>query len=110
MQPIASPDRTIDKTIGSRGAVAGSKIERALFKRVGLAHDHFVVGIAVAAVRSEADGAVDTRIGPRLVPVTGHLLGVQSAVLYGFGNHEGRVIADADPPQQRIVHLDLGGL
>ena len=59
-------------------------------------------------LRCEADVAVDA--GPRLelVPVAHDLVGrTAAAALDRLGKHARGIVAQRDPPQQRVAHLDL---
>src|SRR5271154_240096 len=109
MQPIATPDKTIDSTIVS-SAVAGSQIERAVLERIGLDHHHFVVRVTVVAIGSEGDVAVDARESLELVEIADDRPGLGADVLHRLGDHPRGVIAKRDPPQQRIAQVDLGAL
>src|SRR5437879_279851 len=109
MQPIATPDKTMDSTIGST-AVAGSQLERAALERIGFDHHHFVVRIAVVPIWRKGDVAVDAREFLELVEIADDLLGFGADVLHRLGDHAWRVIAKRDPPQQRVAQFDLGAL
>src|SRR6267378_7850611 len=109
MQPIASPVETIDSTIGS-SAVAGSQIERAVLERIGLDHHDLVVRIAVVLVDSKSDVAVDARKFLELVEIADDLFRLGADVLHRLGDHPWTVIAERDPPQERVAHIDLGVL
>src|SRR6516165_1164606 len=109
MQPIATPVKTIDSTIGSR-AVARSQVERAVLKRIGLDHHHFLVRVAVVLIWAESDVAVHTRESFELIKVADDLLGLGADGLHSLGNHPWAVITECYPPQQRVAHIDLGGL
>src|SRR4029077_6153011 len=109
MQPIASPVETIDSTIGSR-AVAGSQVERAVFQGISLNHHHFLVRIAVVLIGAKGDVAVYTREFFELVEVADDLFGLGADGLHGFDDHARTVIAERNPPQERVAHVDLGAL
>src|SRR5262245_19980484 len=109
MQPIASPVKTMDSTIGS-SAVAGSQIERAVFERVGLDHHYLVVRIAVVLVGCKGDVAIDARKLLELVEIADDLVRLGADVLHRLGDHSWAVLAERDPPQQRVAHVDLGAL
>src|SRR5438045_8427833 len=107
MQPIATPDRTIDSTIGSGGAVAGCKVEGAFLERVRLDHYDLPIGVAVMLVRRERDVAVDAAEVLQLVPVGDDLLRLAAGILDRLGDEPRPIVAERDPPQQRIAHVDL---
>src|ERR1700751_2600194 len=107
MQPIASPVETIDSTIGSR-AVAGSQVERAVLKGISLDHHHFLVRIAVVLIGTKSDVAIDARESFELVEVADDLFGLGAYGLHGFGDHARTVVAERNPPKERVAHVDLG--
>src|ERR1700756_2181772 len=107
MQPIAAPVETIDSTIGS-GAVAGSQVECAVLKGISLDHHHFFVRIAVVLIGAKGDVAVDARESFELVEITDNLFGLGADGLHSFGDHARTVIAERNPPQKRVTHVDLG--
>src|SRR5262249_22933504 len=109
MQPIASPDKTIDSTIDS-SAVAGSQIERAVLERIGLDHHDFVVGIPVVPIGGKGHGAVDTREALEVVKIADDLRRLGAGVLHRLGDQAWTVIAERDPPQERVAHVDFGAL
>src|ERR1700752_32520 len=109
MQPIAVPVETIDSTIGSR-AVAGSQVERAVFQGISLNHHHFLIRIAIVLIGTKSDVAVDTREFFKLVEVADDVFGLGADGLHGFGDHARTVIAERNPPQERVAHVDLGAL
>src|SRR6516164_5824945 len=109
MQPIATPVETIDSTIGLR-AVARSQVERAVLERICFDHHHFLVRIAVVLIGAKSDVAIDTRELFELIEVTDNLLWLGPDGLHGLGDHPRTVIAERDPPQQRVAHVDLGVL
>src|SRR5882757_6106289 len=109
MQPIANPVETIDATIGS-GAVAGSQIERAVFERIGLDHHYLVVRVAVVLVGSEGYVAIDARKFLEVVEIADDLRRLGADVLHRLGDHPWTVIAQRDPPKERVSHVDLGAL
>src|SRR5580658_2340363 len=109
MQPIATPDKTIDSTIGS-SAVARSQVERAVLERVGLHHHYFSVRITVVLVGREGDVAVDAGETLELVEIAHDLLRIGTNGLYGLAEHIGAVVSDPDPPQQRVGQLNFGAL
>src|ERR1700733_7932466 len=101
MQPIATPDKTIDWTIGS-SAVARSQVERAVLERIGFHHHHFTVRIAIVLVGREGDVAVNAGEGLELVEIAYDLLRIGTNGLYGLAEHIRAVVSDPDPPQQRV--------
>src|SRR6516225_1505724 len=107
MQPIATPVETIDSTIGSR-AVARSQVECAVLQRIGFDHHHFLVRIAVVLIRAKSDVAVYTRESFELIEVADDLRGLGADGLHGLGNHPRTVIAERNPPQERVAHVGLG--
>src|ERR1043166_6696259 len=109
MQPIASPVETIDSTIGS-SAVARGQIERAVLERIGLDHHDLIVRVAVVLVGCKADIAVYARKLLELVEIADDLSRLSADVLHCLGNHPWAVIAECDPPQERVAHVDLGDL
>src|SRR5215469_10403337 len=109
MQPIATPVDTIDSTIGLR-AVAGSEVESAVFERISFDHHYFLIRIAVVLIGAKSDVAIDTREFFELIEVADNLLWLGSDGLHGLGDHPRTVIAERDPPQQRVAHVDLGAL
>src|ERR1700692_4929015 len=102
MQPIASPVETIDTTIGS-SAVAGSQVESAVLERIGLDHHHFVVRVAVVLIGGKGDVAVDAWESLELVEIADDLLRLGADVPHGVGDHPWTVIAERDPPQERVA-------
>src|SRR5580693_6265190 len=92
MQPIATPDTTIDSTIDS-SAVTGSQVERAVLERISLDHHHFVV-----------------RVSLELVEIADDLIRLGAHVLHRLGDHPWTVVAERDPPQKRVAHVDLRAL
>src|ERR1041384_6680156 len=98
MLPIASPDKTIDASIGSRGAVAGSQVEGPLLERVRLGHHDLLVRVAVMLIRCERDVAIDAREVLELVPVGDDLLRLPAGILDRLGDEMRRVVAERDPP------------
>src|ERR1700730_8866216 len=110
MQPIATPDRTIDSTIRSRTALDGSQVECAVLERVGLDHHDLVVRVAVMLLWGEGDVAVDARESLELVEIADDLRRLGADILHRLGEHPRAVITERDPPQQRIAHVDLGAL
>src|ERR1700691_5808719 len=109
MQPIATPDKTIDSTIGS-SAVARSQVERAVLERIGFHHSHFSVRIAVVLVGREGDVAVNAGEALELVEIAEDLVRLWADGLHRFGDQPRAVIAERNPPQERIAHVDLGAL
>src|SRR6516225_8169775 len=109
MQPIATPVETIDSTIGLR-AVARSQVERAVLERICFDHHYFLVWIAVVLIGAKSDVAIDTREFLELIEITDNLLWLGPDLLHGFGDHPRPVIAERNPPQQRVAHVDLGVL
>src|SRR5215469_754836 len=109
MQPTATPVETIDSIIALR-AVAGRQVERAVLDRISFDHHHFPVWIAVVLIGAKSDVAIDTREFFELIEVTDNLLWFGPDGLHGLGDHPRTVIAERDPPQQRIAHVDLGAL
>src|SRR6266852_6736007 len=107
MQPIATPDRTIDSTIGSSRSVAGGEIERALLERVRLHHHDLLVRVAIVLIRREGNVAVNAGEIFQLVPVTDDLLWLGADILDRLDDQMRSVVADRDPPQQRVAHVDL---
>src|SRR5215469_18143817 len=97
----------MDATIGSN-AVTGGQIERSVLKRVGFTHHDLIVGIAVVLLRREGDVTVNAREAVELIPVADDLLRVAAGAFHGFGDHPYTVIAQSNPPQQRIAHVYLG--
>src|SRR3974377_1177771 len=109
MQPIATPVETIDSTIGS-GAVARSQIECAVLKGVSLDHHHFLVRVAVVLIKTKSDVTINARGPFELIKVADDLFGLGADSLHSPGNHPRTVIAERDPPQERVAHVDLGAL
>src|SRR6202042_1798006 len=109
MQPIATPDKTIDWTIGS-SAVAGSQIERAVLEGIGLDHHNFIVRITVVLIGCKGDIAVDARETLELVEISDDLLRLGADIFHRLGDHLWTVVADCDPPQKRVAKVDLGAL
>src|SRR3984893_8278636 len=109
MQPIATPDKTIDSTIGS-SAVTGSQVERAVLERIGLDHHYFVVRVAIVLIGSKGDVAVDAREFLELVEIANDLLRLGAHVPHRLGDHPWTVVAERDPPQKRVAHVDLRAL
>src|ERR1700682_2858710 len=101
MQPIASPVETIDSTIGS-SAVAGSQTERAVLERIGLDHHHLVIRVAVVLIGWKGDVAVAARKFVELVEIADDLFRLGTHVLHRLGNHPWTVIAERDPPKERV--------
>src|SRR5580698_10403912 len=99
MQPIATPDKTIDSTICS-SAVAGSQVERAILERIGLDHHDFFVRVTVVLSRGKGDVTVDARIAFELIEIADDLVGLSADALHGLCDHSWSVVADADPPQE----------
>src|SRR6266566_5339143 len=109
MQPIATPDETIDSTIGS-SAVAGGQVEGAVLERIGFDHHDFVVWIAVMLSRGKRDVAIDAWEFLELIEIADDLLRLGADALHRLGDHPWAVIAERDPPQQRVTHVDFGAL
>src|ERR1700712_5772211 len=109
MHPIANPVETIDSTIGS-SAVAGSQIEPAVLERIGLYHYPLVVRVTVVLVGRKGDVAIDARKFLEFVEIADDLFRLGADVLHRLGDHPWTVIAERDPPQQRVAHVDLGAL
>src|ERR1700726_1320008 len=99
MQPMATPDKTIDSTIGSR-AVAGGQIECAVLERIGFDHHHLVVRVAVVPIGCKGDVAVDARKFCELVEIADDLFRLGADVLHRLGDHPWRVISELYPPQK----------
>src|SRR5215471_14328686 len=53
---------------------------------------------------------VDARESLEFVEVADNLLWLGSDGLHGIGDHARTVIAERDPPQERVAHVDLGAL
>src|SRR5260370_36958232 len=109
MQPIASPDKTIDSTIDS-SAVAGGQIECPVLERICLDHHYFVVGVPVVPIGGKGDVAVDTREALEAVEIADDLRRLGAGVLHRLGDPAWTAIAERDPPQDRVAHVDLGAL
>src|SRR4029077_7187496 len=92
MQPIATPDRTIDWTIGSGGAVAGGQIERAFLERVRLDHHALPVRVTVVLIRRERDLAIDAREIFQGVPVGDDLFRLEAVRLDRRGGQARSVV------------------
>src|SRR5262249_56502029 len=70
----------------------------------------FLVRIAVVLIGAKSDVAIDTREFFELIEVTDNLLWLGPDGFHGLGDHPRTVIAERDPPQQRVGHVDLGVL
>src|ERR1700736_6244874 len=101
MQPIATPEETIDSTIGSSGAVAGGQIERAVLERVRLASHDLLERIPIVLRRREGDVAVDAIESVELLPVGDDLVRLAAGILDRLSDRPRRVVGELDPPQYR---------
>src|SRR5260370_30812718 len=109
MQPIAPQDKTIDSTIDS-SAVAGGQIECTVLERIRLDHHYFVVGVPVVPIGGKGDVAVDTREALEAVEIADDLRRLGAGVLPRLSDQAGTRVAERDPPQERVAHVDLGAL
>src|SRR6202040_2915092 len=64
----------------------------------------------IVLIGCKGDVAVDTRKFLELVEIADDLLRLGADGLHRLGDHPWAVIAERDPPQQRIAHVDLGAL
>src|SRR5262249_56485065 len=70
----------------------------------------FLVRIAVVLIGAKSDVAIDTREFFELIEVTESRLRLGPDGFHGLWDHPRTVIAERDPPQQRVAHVDLGVL